>query len=125
MISSIGYSDGTIQVLKIEKKIDEESFYIMEPLLCVKQKDQVNSVSIIANVDCPYLAYVTESLISGINLERLTNSFAKIRVEKDKQITSSKWTKNKHFIIGALSTDGNIKKPKLYCIEQDVGEENE
>lgn len=125
MISSIGYSDGTIQVLKIEKAIDEKSFYILEPILCVSQKDKVNSVSIIENVNCPYIAYVTESLISGINIERLTNPFAKIKVEKDKQITCSKWTKNKHFIIGALPTDGNINKPKAYCIEQDCGEENE
>lgn len=125
MICSIGYSDGTIQILKIEKGTDEKSFFIMEPILCVKQKDQVNSVSIIENVNCPYIAFVTESLVSGINIERLTNSFAKIRVEKDKGINCSKWTKNKHFIIGALSTDGNINKPKAYCIEQEFFEENE
>ena len=68
----------------------------------------------------PYIAFVCEANFSGINYEKRSAPFAKIKVEKDKEITTVRWTKSKYFLAAAISTEDKKRVPKMYCIEQDV-----
>jgi len=95
----------------------------MNPELRVQQRENVVSVSIMNDSDCPYIAFVTESNFSGVNYEKRSAPFAKIKIEKGKEITAARWTNNKFFIAAAISSEDKKRVPKMYCIEQDVVDE--
>ena len=123
MIVSLGYAEGSIEVLQIEKSTDGDNFYYMTKELRVLQRENIVCVSIISDPECPYIAFVTESNFSGMNYERRTGPFAKVKVEKDKDITTIRWTKSKYFLAAPVSTEEKKRTPKLYCIEQDVADD--
>jgi hypothetical protein len=58
-----------------------------------------------------------------MNYELRTGPFAKVKVEKEKDITAIRWTRHKYFLAAPLSTETKTRVPKLYCIEQDVADE--
>ena len=58
-----------------------------------------------------------------MNYEMRTGPFAKVKVEKEKDISAIRWTRHKYFLAAPLSTETKTRAPKLYCIEQDVADE--
>ena len=123
MIVTLGYNDGSVEVLKIEKSTDGEAFYYMTKELRVQQRENIVCVTIMSQPECPYIAFVNESNFSGFNYEKRSSPFAKVKVEKEKDITAIRWTKSKYFLAAPLSTEDKKRAPKLYCIEQDVADE--
>lgn len=122
MVAALGYSDGTIEILKIQKAENKE-FFIIIPELKVSHRDGIVNLSLIDDPQYSYLSYVSEANFTGLNYESRSNPFAKIKVqknEKGKEITVSRWTKDKYFVVGSISTEEKKRFPKIYCIEQDI-----
>ena len=66
-----------------------------------------------------YIAYVNGSNASGIDYEKRTNPFSKIKVDSanvEKQITTIRWTNNNYFIAGAISDEETKRGNKIYSI---------
>jgi hypothetical protein len=66
--------------LRIEKAPEGSNFYVMNPELRVQQRENVVSVSIMNDSDYPYIAFVTDSNFSGVNYEKRSAPFAKIKI---------------------------------------------
>lgn len=79
MVVALGYSDGTIEILKIEKEEERECF-IMIPELKVAHRDGIVNLSLINDHQCSYLSYVSEVNFTGLNYESRSNPFSKIKV---------------------------------------------
>ncbi len=80
-IATLGYIDGIVEILKIEFVPENDgNFYIMTPWMRVMQRENINCVSIISDSNCPYIAFVSESNFSGINYEKRSGPFAKIKI---------------------------------------------
>lgn len=98
----------------------------MIPELKVVQKEGIVHLSLNEESDCSYLSFVTEGNFTGLNYEKRSNPFVKIKVqkgEKGKEISVCKWTKDKYFVVGSISTDEKKRFPKIFCIEQDLSKD--
>lgn len=49
MIATLGYIDGSVEILKIEKTVNAETFYSLNLELRVQQRENILSLSIISN----------------------------------------------------------------------------
>ncbi len=81
MIVSLGYINGGIEVLNIENINEvENSFFIMTPQLRIMQKDAILCLSIIHDPLHSYIGFITETCFSGINYNKKSTPFAKIKI---------------------------------------------
>lgn len=80
----------------------------MTPELRVTQRDAVVNLCLDPDPLCYFLAFVIEGNFTGLDYERRSGGFAKIKVErgeKGKEISVSRWTREKYFVVGAISTE--------------------
>ncbi len=81
MSVTLGYINGAIEVLNIENISEEGNiFFIMTPQLRIMQKDAILCLSIIPDPLHSYIGFVSETSFSGLNYDKKSNPFAKIKI---------------------------------------------
>lgn len=66
MVAALGYREGMIEILKIQK-VENKEFFIIIPELKVVHRDGIVNLSLIDDPQCSYLSYVTDGNFTGLN----------------------------------------------------------
>lgn len=66
MVAALGYREGMIEILKIQK-VENKEFFIIIPELKVVHRDGIVNLSLIDDPQCSYLSYVTDANFTGLN----------------------------------------------------------